>query len=353
MSQISATGTQFTRVARTLLAAAGSVTITGLDAGSGANRRIVVAITWMGANGHTISSITFGALGLTAKGAAHIAENNCRQRLYTAAAPTGSGVTLTVNHSAGAGDSGAVIDVYFAEDSSQDDAACILTVSQGTDSSGALNSVLAVSSETGSLVIQSHGARCSGGASAMALTGITERGALVTQLVGGVTVGVRGGSAAGAATVTGTGAWSGGTFAINYVCSGLNIPNVSGGVLDHFDIVEESNADLGNFTVGTTRNIKLRALDENGDVVVGFVSTVAVSAVGANMSVGDGTSAAFTVGELVLAAAFDQLGTDVEIACVDTTTGLIPGGSVPFDVVVPSGGAGSASGISSASPLIS
>lgn len=110
--------------------------------------------------------------------------------------------------------------------------------------------------------------------------------------------------------------------------------------LTSFEVTEESGAALGNFTVGTARNVRVRALDQFGGVFTGFTSTVDVSATGGGLTTGSGTSPAFVSGARVIACAFTTLATGVELDVEDTSTGLITGSSAAFDVVAGGGGTG-------------
>lgn len=124
-------------------------------------------------------------------------------------------------------------------------------------------------------------------------------------------------------------------------------------VVDHFDVTEESGAALGDFTVGTAKNVRIRALDASDQVVTSFTGTVDITASESNLSAGGGPSPAFTAGVLVRSLTFNQLATGVEVDVEDSTDPLLTGVSAAFDVVLPPVGAGVSSLIGGSSPFIS
>lgn len=112
----------------------------------------------------------------------------------------------------------------------------------------------------------------------------------------------------------------------------------SAAVLTSFQIRSPVGGLLDDFVVDTPKSVRLRALDQNGNLLQSFTGTVELGASGATLSVGGGTTAAFVGGQLTMAVAFDAVAAAVAITAEDTATGLITGQSNQFDVVIVTGG---------------
>lgn len=116
--------------------------------------------------------------------------------------------------------------------------------------------------------------------------------------------------------------------------------------LSSFSVTETSGAALGNFRVGIPKTVRISAIDNYGGVLPSFTDTVNITATGAVIASGGGTSAPFTAGVLDVAITFNVEAVGVTVDAADTDTGLITGQSAAFSITAAA--TGGAAGISGA-----
>lgn len=102
--------------------------------------------------------------------------------------------------------------------------------------------------------------------------------------------------------------------------------------LDHFTIEAADGVPLRSQKQGVAFDVVITARDAGGSVVTDFADTVDVSAAGATLSSGSGTTGAFTAGVLTRSLTFSTLGAAVVVSVEDTDTGLVTGDSAEFAV---------------------
>lgn len=99
-----------------------------------------------------------------------------------------------------------------------------------------------------------------------------------------------------------------------------------------FTVEEVGGGPIRTRGVGEPFDVVITAKDFFGATVTDFTDTVDVSATGATLSSGSGTSGAFTAGVLTLEVEFSDIGAAITIDVEDTDTGLALGSSDEFAV---------------------
>jgi hypothetical protein len=202
----------------------GTAVTNAFNAGTDADRFLVVHVTWDGASGHTMpdTGVTYNAVSMTAMGAT-VTNGSSRTRAYGLIAPATGSNTLSVDPSTGAGTEDAVIAAYCYSNVNQTTAYENYNTANGSDASAPLTSdVTITSSVTDRLVWTGHGARGTSIASGAA-TGFTER---VDNVVGNI--GSVGGEAAGSASVVTSVEWTG-PASITWGALGISMIGIGGG----------------------------------------------------------------------------------------------------------------------------
>jgi len=197
--------------------AAGTAVSNAFDAGSAANRVLLVFVAWNGGTGHTIDSVTYNGVTVTAAGAAVTSGARCQ--LFVLAGPASGSNTLTVDPSTGASDSPALIIAQVYDGVDQTTATDGYTSNTGSDAGAPFDATVTVTSATGDHVAVFFGERST--STTCTATGYTER-----QDVNGTSITASGGDQAGAASVATTCTFAAGP--ITFTAMGINMNAAAG-----------------------------------------------------------------------------------------------------------------------------
>lgn len=197
--------------------ASGTAVTFSFDAGTDADRFLLISVSWDGASGHTLgdSAVTYNSVALTALGAT-TSQSSARKRTYGLIAPATGSNTVSVDPSGGIGSEDAIIEVYCYSGVDQTTPYDGYATANATDGSAPYESAVTVTSATGDLVWVSHMVRA-GSVTGGTSTGFTERLDNVASNIGAVS-----GDQTGAASVVTSVAWAG-VVSIDYIAHGANL----------------------------------------------------------------------------------------------------------------------------------
>lgn len=206
--------------------AAGEFETHAFDAGSGANRALIVFVSWRDRS-NTITSITYAGAALTSLGAQ---ETNgvITGQIWGRADPASGSNNIVVTMGAGSGTSSAQIGAWVANGT--DIAGTTFDGFQGDNGTASTANIVsapgAVTSAVDDMVATFHATlNGSGNIAVTTSTGYTERQDAATG--GGFSQ--QFGDAAGAASVTTSATWDNGAFAVNWIAFAVNVNATGGG----------------------------------------------------------------------------------------------------------------------------
>lgn len=223
------------------------------------NRLLTAHVDWTGTSAHTLPAApTFDGVACTQFGP-QIANNNKRQHSFYLKNPAeGEDLSFVVDPSAGAGGSvSATLTLVLHEDFPQAlDPSSTYVTSVGQDTAAPLESVLAIPSQSGDVVHTWHGGLFAATPSAATPTGFTQDAPFnANGTIASIT-----GSAAGAASVSTSVAWTIGFGNLDYTAGGFSYTpdtGVAGSATASGTLAGESSIELregGRTLIATLSN---------------------------------------------------------------------------------------------------
>lgn len=206
-------------------AAAGSTENATFDAGTGANRTLIVAVFWRDRE-NTISGVTYNGVAMTSQGAKVTSNLTLSGQLFALGNPASGSNVIAVTMGAGSGTSPALIGAWVANST---DAAGTPTdgfaSNFGNGATANIQSTVTVASATNDRAVVFHGTFNASANLTATPTNYTER--QDGNNAGGLSLEY--GDADGAASIATTATWNNGAFQVDWVALGVNVNQSVGG----------------------------------------------------------------------------------------------------------------------------
>jgi hypothetical protein len=206
----------------TFLAAGGSVT-EAINAGTGSNRVLTVAVFWRDRN-NTISGITYNGVAMTSLGT-QVTEGTLRGQLWRLAGPASGSNTLEITYSAGDSNSPVWAGAHVCNGVDQTTPTSGYVSNQGQGSTANIVSSATVTSATDDMVVTYHATFNQTENITATPTNYTER----QDAADGGGYSLEFGDAAGAASVATSATWSNGAYLVYWIAFGVSVEATSGG----------------------------------------------------------------------------------------------------------------------------
>lgn len=205
--------------------AAGEAETVAFDAGSGANRVLLVCVSWRDQD-NTISGVTYNGVAMTALGP-KVELNDFSAQLWRLASPASGSNNIVVTMGAGLANSQAQIAAWVGNGA--DTAGTVVDGYQSNSGSAStanqVSSHAAIASAVGDMVVTFHSSFNVTDNLTAQETNYTER----QDAANGGGLSCQFGDAAGAASVSPSATWSNGAFTITWLALGLNVNAAGGG----------------------------------------------------------------------------------------------------------------------------
>lgn len=196
------------------------------DAGTGANRVLLVAVAYRDKDGMSISAVTYNGVSMTSAGTAPTnGTDNCALHLWYLAGPASGSNTIQVTSSGNSGSSQGQISAWVANGVDQTTPVSNYSSNFGSGSSANIVSSVTITSETNDVVAVFH-------ATWNVSSNVTATPTNFTERIDGTTsagLSTEAGDAAGAASVATSATWSNGAFTVSWCAVGVSVnPAASG-----------------------------------------------------------------------------------------------------------------------------
>lgn len=204
--------------------AAGETENVVFDAGSNANRTLLVCVTWRDQD-NVISGVTYAGQALTSLGA-KVELNDFSMQLWARGDPASGSNTIAITMGAGLSNSPGQVSAWVgsATDAAGTPVDGYVSASGSGSTANIQSSPGAITSAVGDMIVTFHATFNVTDNLTATAGSYTERQDAATG--GGISTEF--GDAVGAASVTPTATWSNGAFAVTWIAMGVNV-NASGG----------------------------------------------------------------------------------------------------------------------------
>ena len=206
--------------------AAGEAETVAFNAGTGADRVLLVAVLWR-ERSNVISGVTYNGVAMTAVAAKTTENAFVSMQIWRLANPASGSNDIVVTMGAGDNSSDALIGAWVGNTTDTATPVDGLQIGQGTASTASIVSSLssAVTSAVGDMVVPVFGQANSTANISATATNYTER----QDADNGSGFTLTFGDAAGAATVNPSATWNNGAYSVSWIGMGVNVNAAAGG----------------------------------------------------------------------------------------------------------------------------